>query len=537
MPGDRSASSAGLAALQLVLEEEHYRALPAEDLLGRYLGERDERAFAALVRRYGRLVMARCREVLGREDLAQEAFQETFTQLVLNGHLVRRRGAVGRWLSRTAQRRSLNVARRERRQKARDLSVDPRPGGADPQTAVADADVRQVLTRAMTALPERFRLPIELVYLDGMTHAEAASALGCPKGTIDSYVRRGLEKLKRALGPSSLPLVAGGTIALIAPAEAVSAECIQRAMQAATTVPIPPPPGPMALLGERLMLPSVIAGAAVVVVAVAVGWAQWPETHPERKPAPVEPVPPAVVESLAEQNLRLLRAEIGPRLCEALQPLARPGTTVDVAKTDSYDSRVHCAVEADLRPKVPGAGERSRVEFFFDTATRRTEVYLRAHAEGPPRRIDLDRPVVLAKIPELKLELTMHIPELTSATRAFEDLPRDPRAATELGRRQSALRNKLRAYEGPWLRGGDPGQVCRVEFIEPLGAMFYRHGDTAPFRVVPAREVWNCEGTPRFAEHDRGLLGLLGLCLSADGRTLSVGPAEPAWVRPSNLQR
>ena len=88
MSADRSGTSAGLAALQIVLEEEQYRALPAEDLLGRYLSNRDERAFAALVRRYGRLVMTRCREVLRREDLAQEAFQETFTQLVVNGHRV-----------------------------------------------------------------------------------------------------------------------------------------------------------------------------------------------------------------------------------------------------------------------------------------------------------------------------------------------------------------------------------------------------------------------------------------------------------------
>ena len=214
--------------LQLVLEEEQYRALPAEDLLGRYLNDRDERAFAALVRRYGRLVMARCREVLRREDLAQEAFQETYTQLVVNGHAVKKRGAVGRWLARTARRRSLNVARRERRQRGRDLST-PRPVAASDPASMLDAqDSGRAIAHALSALPERLRLPIELVYLDGHTHAEAAAALDWPKGTVDSYIRRGLARLKPILARTGIPAIALGAANLPMRAEAVPPDWIVR---------------------------------------------------------------------------------------------------------------------------------------------------------------------------------------------------------------------------------------------------------------------------------------------------------------------
>ena len=266
MATERSGANAGLVALRLVLEDERYRAMPAEDLLGRYLSERDERAFAALVRRYGRLVMARCREILRREDLAQEAFQETFTQLVVNGHRVRRRGAVGRWLARTARRRSLNVARRERRQQARDLAYAPVPTTADPGATANEADVRATISRAMSTLPERYRLPIELVYFDGMTHAEAANAIGCSKGTLDSYVRRALARLNRVLTPSGL--LVGGAAVLTPPLEAVPVDWVQRVIVCATSISARKP-SPLALLWYRLASPPATAVAAVVGIVCA----------------------------------------------------------------------------------------------------------------------------------------------------------------------------------------------------------------------------------------------------------------------------
>src|SRR5205814_8631712 len=72
-------------------------------------------------------------------------------------------------------------------------------------------------------------------------------------------------------------------------------------------------------------------------------------------------------ESLQAKNLRLLRVEVAPKVCAALTSLSAPGRAVTVLETDAYDSRVRCVVEACLRPKVPGAGEASRVAFFFDT--------------------------------------------------------------------------------------------------------------------------------------------------------------------------
>ena len=115
----KSSGADAIAALRLVLADEHYRAMPAEELFDRYLADRDEAAFRALVRRYGPLVMRRCRDILRIEDLAQDAFQETFQKLVVAGYSIRKRGSLGPWLAVTARRTAVNIRRRERRQRSR----------------------------------------------------------------------------------------------------------------------------------------------------------------------------------------------------------------------------------------------------------------------------------------------------------------------------------------------------------------------------------------------------------------------------------
>jgi RNA polymerase sigma factor (sigma-70 family) len=528
MPGDRSGVSAGLTALQLVLEEEQYRAQPAEDLLGRYLNERDERAFAALVRRYGRLVMARCREVVRHEDLAQEAFQETFTQLVVNGQTVKNRGAVGRWLARTARRRSSNIARRERRQRARDSAAPLPIVQPDATSSIDQQDIGRIVSRALSALPERLRLPVELVHIDGLSHAEAANALGWPKGTVDSYVRRGLERLKPLLMRAGLPAV--GILALRLPAEAVPADWIEQAVRQAAPVAVAPPPQSLgALLNWKSA--SLVAATGLLMGVGIIAW----QTHGPPETSQVEPIEPELIESLPEQNLRLMREVVAPKVCAAIQPLAKPGTTVSVVATDAYDSRVKCIIEGSFQPKLPGVGQRSRLTFHFDTATWTPVVFIDRHADGHDRWVDLDKPLILAKFPELGIEWTMKLPELTEALEALDELPKDERALEELDRRRSALREQLREYTGTWYRGGDPKQVCRVQLIEPLGLEFWLPDEREPFRRMPESHVWASEGTPRDPKRGDGLLGNWGLRLSPDRRVLTFElpePPEVPWQRP-----
>src|SRR5881227_426631 len=78
-------------------------------LLDRFLADRDEAAFAVLVRRHGGLVLAACRRVLAEPADVEDAFQATFLVLLRKASSIRNAPSVGGWLYRVASRVALRV--------------------------------------------------------------------------------------------------------------------------------------------------------------------------------------------------------------------------------------------------------------------------------------------------------------------------------------------------------------------------------------------------------------------------------------------
>src|SRR4029434_6964280 len=69
-----------------------------------------------------------------------------------------------------------------------------------PEPSEADwHDLRPVLDDEIARLPEKYRAPFVLCYLEGRTNEEAAAQLGCPKGTVLSRLSRGRERLRARL--------------------------------------------------------------------------------------------------------------------------------------------------------------------------------------------------------------------------------------------------------------------------------------------------------------------------------------------------
>jgi RNA polymerase sigma factor (sigma-70 family) len=175
------------------------------ELLECFVADRDEAAFAALVRRHGPMVLGVCRRVLRQEADAEDAFQATFLVLVRKAHTVVPRGMVSNWLYGVAH----NTARKARAMSARRRVKETEAGvaRAAPQDG-AWREVQALLDEELSRLPDRYRVPIVLCELEGKTIKEAAQQLGWPQGTVATRLSRGRTMLGKRLARHGLPLAA-----------------------------------------------------------------------------------------------------------------------------------------------------------------------------------------------------------------------------------------------------------------------------------------------------------------------------------------
>jgi RNA polymerase sigma factor (sigma-70 family) len=206
-------------------------------LLQRFAAGREQEAFAELVRRHGPMVLAVCRRVLGDADDADDAFQATFLVLARRAGAVRKRDSVGSWLYGVACRvaRKARVGAARRRARERQVADMPR---AEPTAEAVWREVRPVLDEELSRLPEKYRAPVVLCYLEGRTHAEAARQLGWPTGTVSGRLARARDLLRGRLARRGLGLSGGLVAALLgdqaAPA-AVPATLARTTIDAAAT--------------------------------------------------------------------------------------------------------------------------------------------------------------------------------------------------------------------------------------------------------------------------------------------------------------
>jgi RNA polymerase sigma factor (sigma-70 family) len=163
-------------------------------LVERALAGRDEAAFQAIVQRHGPMVYRVCWRVLLHPQDAEDAFQATFLVLAQKLRAVRKRPSLASWLHGVARRVALKAKAQAagRRRHEHDVS---RPATAPPDD-VTWKELRSALDAELGTLPEKWRLPLILCYLEGRTQDEAASQLAWSKSTL----RRRLEEARDALG-------------------------------------------------------------------------------------------------------------------------------------------------------------------------------------------------------------------------------------------------------------------------------------------------------------------------------------------------
>jgi RNA polymerase sigma factor (sigma-70 family) len=189
-------------------------------LLDRFVRQRDEAAFAALVQRHGPMVLGVCRRVLDHAQDAEDAFQATFVVLVRKAPTLAKPELLGNWLYGVACR----IARKAKAEAARRSHHERQAAPmtkADPLLEVAWRELRSLLDEELQRLPPKYRAPLVLCYLEGLTNEEAAQRLGWPTGSISYRLARGREVLRGRLTRRHQALPEALFAGLLAPAAAL----------------------------------------------------------------------------------------------------------------------------------------------------------------------------------------------------------------------------------------------------------------------------------------------------------------------------
>ncbi len=204
-------------------------------LLERFAVAGDEAAFESLVRRFGPLVLAVCRRVLGDEHAAEDAFQATFLVLVRKARSIGKRELLGNWLYGVACRTALKARTRGARAQARERQVREMAAD-DPVQEAIRRDLVAVIDQELSRLPAKYRQPLVLCYLEGRTNEEAARKLDCPCGTLFTRLSRGREMLRARLARRGVALPAAGLATVLASeaAAAVPDALVNVTLRAAT---------------------------------------------------------------------------------------------------------------------------------------------------------------------------------------------------------------------------------------------------------------------------------------------------------------
>lgn len=248
--------------------------------------ESRERFVAETYRLHGRMVFNACARLLDDTADVEDATQAVFVLLDRKFKGAGHPRETAAWLYRTAVlvAREAQRARRRRAHYEREAALMAQQSSAGPEAGWAE--VRPLLDGCLAALPERYRSPLVLVYLDGVPQKEAAAALGLKEGTLRWRLTEGLERLRARLSKEdrscsvlALTAMLGEHARAVRPPDALEETIVHAARGSPAGARAASNPNVANLVEEAMKTQQKVlvrtaagAAAAVLVLAVASGW-------------------------------------------------------------------------------------------------------------------------------------------------------------------------------------------------------------------------------------------------------------------------
>ncbi len=380
-------------------------------LLARFVAQRDEAAFAALLQRHGPLVWRVCRRLLSDEADAEDAFQATFLVLARKAGSIRRQALVGSWLYGVAYRLALQARTAAMRMRVGERHAPPKTAD-DPLANVTVREAQAILDDELARLPDKYRAPLVLCCLEGKARDEAARQLGWPPSLVKSRLEEARERLRRRLVRRGLELPTALSAVLLLEGSAtagVPAVLAQTTMQAALRLAagkavagtvsanvaalVDAASKSLSVIKLKaaalLLVGLCLLGAAAGLVAQRAPTTKQPDKHRPEVPEAVAEADPAKKEKPKPGDLNQARLDrYGDPLPEGA--VARLGTIRFRMESwihslaFSPDGKVLASAEGDFAPSFRGlgTGEPARGAIrFWDAATGKQ---LRVIERGSP---------------------------------------------------------------------------------------------------------------------------------------------------------
>jgi RNA polymerase sigma factor (sigma-70 family) len=367
-------------------------------LAERALADGDAAALQAIVHRHGAMVYRVCWRVLQHTQDTEDAFQATFLVLAQKLCTVRKHASLASWLHGVAYRVSVRARQqanaRRRRESRASLSVMM-------PDEVTWKELRASLDAALSQLPDKWRLPLVLCYLEGRTQEEAAKRLTWSKSTLRSRLEEARSALARRLSRCGITLPAALSTLMLsdcvtsaAPAPGLSARAVEAAADvaagktlataASTTVTALAEGVIKAMFTTKLKTVSVVLMAAAALVAMGIGTASFPAllARPTAQPVPVVELKPSQQPAAKDDPAASLVRLLGDRDFKTREDAAKKLRAVGVKALP--------ALQAGTRDPDPEVAKRSHDVIGAIRADARDAL---AKQFDPQKPEDYDHPV------------------------------------------------------------------------------------------------------------------------------------------------
>jgi RNA polymerase sigma-70 factor (ECF subfamily) len=185
------------------------------------VGKGEKGAFNEIVRRYSSRMVNLAYRITGDRELAEDIGQETFLRAYRSAARYREISKFSTWLHTIA----INLCRNElRRRKFRMYSlegmaerdedskirIDIADEKGTPDREVERRELGRLIKEAVATLPEKFKTPLVLRDMQGLTYEEIGEILGLPEGTVKSRINRARLRVKQLLEPKLRDEDSGG---------------------------------------------------------------------------------------------------------------------------------------------------------------------------------------------------------------------------------------------------------------------------------------------------------------------------------------